>query len=183
MRVLISPASVHGATAEIGRSIAATLRENGIDADVTQPELIHDLHPYGGVILGSAIYGGRWKLEALAFIEEHARAIAALPCWIFSSGPITANEPSEPLEANHEAELLALTGAREHRLFGGALDLERLSPTEQGVARWVNVVEGDARDWHEVEAWASRIVAELTSAPLEEIPTPATQPLAFEEER
>lgn len=163
MRVLVSPASTHGATAEIGRAIAATLRRYGLDVDVAQPEHLHDLRPYSGFVLGSALYRGRWKAEALELLESHAELIGSKPCWLFSSGPIADDEPIEPLAPEEEERLMALTRAREHRLFGGRLDVDRLSAPERWVARWVKVASGDARPWKEIERWAISIAAELTA--------------------
>lgn len=163
MRVLICPASTHGATAEIGRRIADVLRRFGLDVDVAQPEHIRDLHRYDGFVLGSAIYGGRWKQEALTLIEEHAEVIAALPTWLFSSGPIMEDEPAQPLRPDEESKLMELTGAREHRLFGGRLDIDGLSFTERWLARWVKAKSGDARPWAEIEEWAIHIAALLVN--------------------
>lgn len=163
MRVLVSPASTHGATAEIGRAIAATLRRFGLDVDVAQPEHLYDLRPYSGFVLGSALYRGGWKDEAQHFIEEHAEVISALPCWLFSSGPVADGQPDTPLDPEEEERLTALTGAREHRVFGGRIDLDRLSEAERSVARWASISDADARSWDEIEAWATHIAAELVS--------------------
>ncbi len=165
MRVLVSPASTHGATAEIGRRIAETLRHHGLDVDVSQPEHITDLDRYAGFVLGSAIYRGRWKAEAVDLLRDHAEVISSRQCWLFSSGPIDESSPSEPLRPEHEAELLKASGAIEHRLFGGRLDVERLTPPERWLARWVKVREGDARPWAEIDQWAIRIAAALIAGP------------------
>ena len=161
MRVLVSPASTHGSTAEIGRAIAETLRRYGITVDVAQPEHIFDLRPYDGFVLGSAIYRGRWKTDAVDLITEHAEVIGAIPCWLFSSGPIADDAPTEPIDPDHLDTLISLTNAREHRLFGGRLDVESLSFSERWLARWVRVPSGDARSWREIDAWATTIAAEL----------------------
>lgn len=165
MRVLICPASTHGATAEIGRKLADVLRRFGLDVDVAQPEHIRDLHRYDGFVLGSAIYRGTWKSEALALIDEHAEVIAASPTWLFSSGPITEDEPFQPLRPDEESKLMAATGAREHRLFGGRLEIDELSFTERWLARWVKARSGDARPWAEIEEWAIHIAADLMNDP------------------
>jgi menaquinone-dependent protoporphyrinogen oxidase len=149
--------------------LADVLRRYGLDVDVAQPEHIKDLYRYDGFVLGSAIYRGKWKQEALDLIEEHSEVIAASPCWLFSSGPIMENEPSEPFRPDEEAKLMAATGAREHRLFGGKLDIDELSFTERWLARWVKAKSGDARPWVEIEEWAIRIAAELTSDELPRI--------------
>lgn len=165
MRVLVSPASSHGATAEIGRRIADVLRRHGLDVDVSQPEHITDLHRYDAFVIGSAVYVGQWKREAIELLERHAEIISSKPCWLFSSGPIDDEMPAEPLRRGAVAALLELTDAREHRLFGGRLDIDRLGRKERWLARWVKARDGDARPWREIEDWTIRIAAALLAAP------------------
>lgn len=161
MRVLISPASKHGGTAEIGRAIARELRKRGIDVDVTQPEDIYDLDRYEGFVIGSALYMGSWLPNARRFVEDHRDAISRKPTWLFSSGPLGSKRPAEPIHADLLEHLLMATGAREHRLFGGRVELERLSRPERFVARWVGVQDGDHREWDDIERWTAAIASSL----------------------
>ena len=94
------------------------------------------------------------------------------------SAPITDDEPIEPLAADEAERLLALTNAREHRLFGGRLDVERLSSSERWLARWVKVASGDARSWKEIERWATTIAAEMTAGRTLAPPTRRAEPKA-----
>lgn len=161
MRVLIVPASRHGSTAEIGRAIADSIRAEGIAADVSQPEYVFDLKPYAGHIIGSALYLGTWLDSALEFVNEHAAAIRRQPTWLFSSGPLGEARPEEPIHPELIERLMATTEAREHRLFDGRLDIERLSRTERFVARWVGAEDGDYRDWDEIDRWSRGIAKTL----------------------
>ena len=164
-RVLVSAASTHGSTAQIGRSIAATFRRYGIDVDVAQPEQITDLHRYDGFVIGSAVYRGRWKPEACDLLEEHQETIRSRPCWLFSSGPIGEGLPSEPLDPDEIPALMALTGATEHRLFGGRLEVDDLSFTERVLARFIGARDSDVREWHDIDRWATEIAAKLIAGP------------------
>ena len=161
MRVLIVPASRHGGTAEMGRVMAATLRSRGLDVDVSQPEHMFDLSPYGAAIIGSGLYLGDWLGPARAFVDDHRDALRGLPCWLFSSGPLGDAAPEEPINEDLVDYFLDWTGAQEHRLFGGRLELDRLSRTERYIARWVGAVDGDYRSMDEVEAWAASIADSL----------------------
>jgi menaquinone-dependent protoporphyrinogen oxidase len=38
------------------------------------------------VVLGSAVYVGRWLEAGACFVEEQADELAARPVWLFSSG-------------------------------------------------------------------------------------------------
>ena len=165
MRVLVSPASKHGGTAEIGRSIARILRSQGVDVDVSQPQDIHDLSHYEGFILGSALYMGSWIPAASVFIDEHADALKQHPTWLFSSGPLGDAKPEEPIDPDRLERLVSTSGARDHRLFSGRLELSRLGRTERFVARWVGAKDGDYREWDKIEAWASGIAMQLSQRP------------------
>ncbi|MDH3678959.1 MAG: flavodoxin domain-containing protein [Acidimicrobiia bacterium] len=173
MRILVSPASRHGGTAEIGRAIAGVLRGNGIDVDVTQPADIHDLEPYAGFVIGSALYMGSWLPAAKRFVDDHQEGLRRKPTWLFSSGPLGPAKPAEPIHADVVEHLIAATAAKEHRVFSGRLELDRLSRPERFVARWVGAEDGDYREWDEIEAWTADIAASLKA--LDE-PTPTPGP-------
>ncbi|MDH3294979.1 MAG: flavodoxin domain-containing protein [Acidimicrobiia bacterium] len=161
MRVLVMPTSKYGGTAEIGRAIAKTLREEGIDVDVSQPENLFDVSIYDGFILGSAIYIGKWLKRASRFVELHSEELKAKPTWLFSSGPLGPANPEQPIRPDVVEQLVQLTGAREHRILAGRLELDRLSPKERFIAQWVGAEEGDHRDWDEIEQWSRDIAAQL----------------------
>jgi len=161
VRVLIIPASRHGGTAEIGRAMATVLRGQGLDVDVSQPEHLFDLSPYGAAIIGSGLYLGDWLGPAKAFVDDHAEALRRIPCWLFSSGPLGDAAPEEPIGDEIVERLIEQTAASEHRLFGGRLELDRLSRTERYIARWVGVGDGDHRAFDEIEAWTTSIADAL----------------------
>lgn len=168
MRVLIIPASRFGGTAEIGRAMARTLREEGLDVDVSQPDQMFNLSPYGAHIIGSSVYFGEWLDSAVTFVGEHAVEIRSKPTWLFSSGPFGPGTPAEPVRVGLIDGLLELTGAVEHRLFGGRLELDRLPTRERFMARWVGADDSDLRDWDEIEQWTKGIAATLAKSPITE---------------
>ena len=94
MTVLVAAASKYGATAEIAEAIGRALREGGVAADVRPVEQAGDLAGYAGVVLGSAVYVGRWLEPGRRFVDEHAEELAAKPTWLFSSGPV--GDPPKP---------------------------------------------------------------------------------------
>ncbi len=96
MRVLISAASKHGSTAEIAESIGRVLRSAGLETIVMSPEKVASLGPYDAVVLGSAVYVGRWMDSATAFATRHEIVLKRRPVWLFSSGPL--GEPPQPID-------------------------------------------------------------------------------------
>jgi menaquinone-dependent protoporphyrinogen oxidase len=52
---------------------------------------------YDAVVLGSAVYLGNWMKPAKEFAVREAAALAAVPVWLFSSGPI-GSPPEDPAD-------------------------------------------------------------------------------------
>ena len=163
--VLVAVASRHGATREIAEAVGASLRRSGLEATVIDldeaPDRPIDVADHDAVVLGSAIYMGRWRRSARDFVEAHRSALAARPLWLFSSGPL--GDPPEPAE-DHAVELddlIADLMPYEHRIFTGRLDRAALGVREKAVVRIVKAPEGDFRDWDEIFDWARSITEAL----------------------
>jgi menaquinone-dependent protoporphyrinogen oxidase len=165
MTVLVAAASRHGATGEIADRIGADLAERGIDVEVRGLRDVKDVRGYDAVVLGSAIYLGKWMKEAVRFVDDHAGELAARPTWLFGSGSITGDPPigDDPnaIRPSLVEKLVSSTHAREHKLFGGKLDSSELGLAERLPVRMARGREGDWRDWQAVDAWAAVIANEL----------------------
>jgi menaquinone-dependent protoporphyrinogen oxidase len=155
--VLVAAASKYGATAEIAEAVGRALRESGISADVRPVEQVGDLSGYTDIVLGSAVYVGRWLEPARRFVEEHADELAARPTWLFSSGPVGDPPKPEAGQAVQVEPLMGKVNARGHRLFAGRIDKSRLGFGERALTLALRVPEGDFRDWEEIAAWAKTI--------------------------
>lgn len=170
MRILVAAASKHGSTAEIATALAAALRHHGAEVDVKAPEQVPDVGGYDVVVLGSAVYRSRWLRPAREFVETHAEALRQRIVFLFSSGPIA--EQGRPVNRPYDvSEVVARTGAREHRMFAGKLDPSVLGPGERVVARMIGARIGDFRDWDAIGAWAPSIIEQATGRPATPIPT------------
>jgi menaquinone-dependent protoporphyrinogen oxidase len=161
-RVLVTAASRHGATREIAEAIAGRLAEGS--AGLTAVALPVEQHPdparFTAVVLGSAVYTGRWLEPARGYAAAMVAALRERPVWLFSSGPI--GEPPFPPDAPHDvASMLRLTGAREHRLFPGRLDKARLGFGERAMVTAMRAPLGDFRDWDAIRSWADDIASDL----------------------
>lgn len=165
MRILVTAASRHQATTEVAQAIARTLERAHLEVVQLRPEEVGHLTAYDGVVLGSAIYSGRWLKPARDLVERTASRMRALPVWLFSTGPI--GDPLKPDGLPVDvAPMLELSGAREHRLFGGRIDKRELGFAEKAVVRMVGAAEGDYRPWDEIEAWAEEIATTLKAPAL-----------------
>lgn len=166
--VLVTAASLHGATAEIAVAIGNALADHGLAATVIPPGEVSDIDGYDAVILGSAVYAGHW-LDAASDLASRCRSgLAARPVWLFSSGPV--GEPTGKLAqamARDPVELPAIraaTCARDHQMFAGKLDRTALSLVQRAVLLAFPGLNGDFRDWDKVRHWADGIAQQLAAA-------------------
>lgn len=160
-RVLVAAASRHGATSGIAETIAWRLARAGLHTLAADADDVRTLAGWDAVVLGSGVYMGRWLPSARHVVEHLGDELRRRPVWLFSSGPV--GDPPEPAgeRAFDASELVASSGAREHVLFAGRLDRDRLTLPERAVVRVVGAAEGDFRDWDAVAAWADGIASDL----------------------
>jgi menaquinone-dependent protoporphyrinogen oxidase len=162
MKILVTVASRHGATKEIGAAIATVLSAAGHDVDQLDPALVTDVSTYDSVVFGSAVYTAHWLPDARDLVSRLADELAARPVWMFSSG--LATQPAT--SANSPHELLAMrerVGARGHRSFAGRLDRSNLAFAERAIIAGARAREGDHRDFAAVAEWAGQIASELSA--------------------
>jgi menaquinone-dependent protoporphyrinogen oxidase len=164
MNILVTFASKHGATEGIAEHIAARLQARGHDADVRPIDAVAALGVYDAMVIGSGVYFGAWLKDAAEFVRRNQALLAAHPVWLFSSGPTGQGSKDAEVPPKPVAELEAAIHPRDHRIFFGALNHERLSWPERMVLRAVHAPEGDYRDWSAIEAWAESIAQALTPA-------------------
>ncbi len=164
-KVLVTSATKHGATAEIAEKIGVVLREAGLEVDVIDVKQVNDLSPYTAVILGSAVYIGRWQKDAVKFLEKNEQALAARDVWLFSSGPTGDGDPVELMDGWRfpEGQQAIADRIKPHdiALFHGALELDDLGFIERTMIKNVKAPVGDFRDWDAIAAWATAVAGTL----------------------
>lgn len=160
MKVLVTAASKHGATEEIAEWIGEAMGAAGVAAVVRRPEDVASLDGFDAVVLGSAIYAGRWLDPAKALVDRLGPALADRPVYLFSSGP--AGDPPRPEGDPADAEpVIAATGAVDHRVFAGRIDRKLMGFGERAIVAALRVPDGDYRQRAEIDAWARSIAAAL----------------------
>jgi len=177
MKVLVVYASKHGATQGIAERIAKTLVAEGYETDVLSLPGTTGLHGYDACVVGSAVYMGHWRTEAMTFVRGRRASLAHRPVWLFSCGPLgTATTDAKGRDVRSAAmpkeaqELDEVLHPRDHHVFFGALDPLRLGTGERVLRKLpagrALMPEGDFRDWAEIDWWAKEIAQQLAEGAL-----------------
>jgi menaquinone-dependent protoporphyrinogen oxidase len=151
--ILIAYATKHGSTHEVAEAIGAALRAAGHRVDVADAAGVRDVNRYATVVLGGALYMGRWHRDAVAFLKRHQRALAQMPLAVFAMGPKTlfdADVASARAQLDHALASSPLEPASV-TIFGGVVDPSKLH------FPFSHMPVSDARDWAAIEAWAAEV--------------------------
>jgi menaquinone-dependent protoporphyrinogen oxidase len=152
--LLIAYATKKGSVAEVAEFIGATLRDRGLNVDVQPAHAVKSVDGYDQVVLGGALYMGRWHADAKAFMKRHHEALASLPVAVFAMGPLTLEE-KDVASARTQLDR-ALRPYRDVTpvsvaIFGGVVDPAKLR------FPFNHMPETDARDWEAIREWALEV--------------------------
>ena len=165
--VLVAYASKYGHTREIAERVAAVIEAAGLPVRLSSAADPHDLVGVRAVVLGSALYVGRWRAEAVDFLRLHRAALSDVPLFVFSSGPTGEGDLEKILEEWHlpdaVLDLLDEVGLADSVIFHGALEEGDLNLIERWVVRQAGVELGDFRDWDKIEAWAGEVAGRIAA--------------------
>ena len=111
------------------------------------------------MVIGSAIYMGKWMSEAVDFIKENRDVLRQVPVAYF----LVCMNLAQPTEEKR-AKVLSymdpiLKAVPEIKpvgigTFAGALDYNNLSWIYKKILKSKETPEGDFRDWNAIRAWA-----------------------------
>ncbi|MFD7459776.1 MULTISPECIES: flavodoxin domain-containing protein [unclassified Streptomyces] len=164
-KVLVAYGTTNGSTARIAETVADVLRTRGLTVETAPAGAVDDVTPYDAVVVGGALYAGRWHKDARRFVRRHRRALAERPLWLFSSGPLdsSAGERDIPPVPGVRRVMVRLD-AQEHITFGGCLE----EGARGFVARMIlrDGRGGDFRDFPGIERWAARVADEMAAPAL-----------------
>jgi len=120
---------------------------------------------YDIAVVGGAVYAGRWVENVREWTRAHSAALTAMPCWLFSSGPVSGPPFPSDEESVQHGRLLEWTDAREHRCFPGRIGIPILRPRERAMFITLRVKECDYRPKGDITAWAHGIAEESAGEP------------------
>jgi len=158
-RVLVAYATKRGSTAEIAEKIGEVLKKRQMQVDVLPARKVADLSPYKTAILGTAVYIGLWRREAVKFLKTFADELVKMPLRIFLSGPTGAGDPLE-LPGNWRfpeslRPVIEQVKPVEITSFGGRIESGKMNPFEKMIIKKVGAEIGDFRNWESIASWAN----------------------------
>ena len=157
-RVLIVYASRKGSTREVAEAIADRLEADGLRTVVQPASDRVDVSAFDAVVVGGALYMGRWHRDARRFLHRHRQVLGTVPVAVFAMGPGTMDDHAV---AGSLAQLeRALASVREISpvavaVFGGVIDPARLQ------FPFNRMPPSDARDWDAISAWADELAGHV----------------------
>jgi len=180
MKVLVAYASKAGSTKGIAEFIGERLRQRGVSADVYDVSSVQKPEAYDAFVVGSAVYMFHWVKEAKQFILNNRNILVSRPVWLFSSGPVGLQKTNSKGQDLKEVsvsgpkeidELREASNTRDHKVFFGALDGDKLGGAMGLTYRFMrrskavreSMPDGDYRDWKEIEAWTDGIADALSA--------------------
>jgi menaquinone-dependent protoporphyrinogen oxidase len=163
-RILVTYASRTGSTAGVAEAIGKTLAQGGADVDVVAMNDVKSLAPYGAVVAGSAIQGGKWLPEATQFVQAHRAELARKPFAAFLVCMTLAMKRGDTREqvAAWLDPVSSMVRPVSKGLFAGALDISKVPSWGDRLKFRLSVLmgvwsEGDHRDWNAIDAWAESL--------------------------
>jgi menaquinone-dependent protoporphyrinogen oxidase len=164
-KVLVAYASKYGATEEIAERIALKLSQTGLTVDIRKADEVYNLQNYSAIILGSAVYVGQWRKQAVKFLKKNVNALFEKPVWLFSSGPTGKGNPIDIMKGWQFPHVLQPIAdkikPRDIAFFHGEVNMVKINFFERLVMNKIHVPTGDFRNWDIIDQWALKIANSL----------------------
>lgn len=164
--ILVTYASKHGSTEEIALRIANRLQlHSDFSVDISPIHAAKHIEEYDALVIGSAIYMGKWLPEVTTFLIENTHLLSQRNVWLFASGPTEKRANNAAVKKADVPEEIRFDvkhiNPRDIVEFYGRLDPSQLSFLEKVVVRIVGAEAADYRDWENIDLWADGIAANL----------------------
>ena len=164
-KVLVAYGSRYGGTAEIAEEIGKVLKEEGLEVDVRSADHAVNAARYDAFIIGSGVYAGMWRKEAVNLVNNNEKMLSDKPVWIFSSGPTGEGDVKDlmsgweyPAKIRKAVETIK---PRDITAFHGVVYPDKLTFFHKLVLKMVKAPSGDFRKWDTISGWAKGIAGEL----------------------
>lgn len=173
-RALVAYATRLGSTREAAKAVAAGLRDAGLEVDVALARDVRGLTGYGLVVLGTALYVGRWHKDVRGLLKRHRGELTGRHVALFVLGPVKVPRDEDEWRSSRsqmEGQLARYPWLQpvSCELFGGRFDPKLLPFPLDRLAGAAPA--SDALDLDAVRAWARELAGRLSSA--QGVATPA----------
>jgi len=148
-RTLVAYATKHGSTREVAERIGELT-----GGDVWPAHAVESLEHYGAVVLGGALYMGRWHKDAHRFLKRFEAELGERPLAVFALGPV-GQEPVDAAQSRAQLDK-ALAGHPTVRPVGVEVFGGRIDPTQLRFP-FSHLEAADSRDWDAIERWAAEL--------------------------
>jgi menaquinone-dependent protoporphyrinogen oxidase len=164
MRVLVAYGSKMGGTAGLAEMIGSNLETAAFDVDVMPARAIKDMRSYEAVIIGGALYAGRWHKDTRSLVKRFRNDLVHPAVWFFASGPLDESAESQTIPPVPQIQkLMDLVHAKGYMTFGGRLPQDAKGFPASAMAKNHS---GDWRDADHVARWSAEIADDLRKLPL-----------------
>ena len=157
-RILVTYATKKGSTQEVAEAVALRLESHGFATVLLPAAEVEQLDDVDGIVIGGALYTGRWHPDARHFLKRFRQLLASRPLAVFAMGPRTTSE-EDVAEARKQLDhALAKIPDIEPvsvAIFGGVVQPDKLR------FPFSHMPASDARDWDAIRAWADDVATHL----------------------
>ena len=157
-RILVAYASLAGSTQEVAEDIGKTLGERGFSVDVVPVLDEPRVSDYQHVLIGSGVYGSKWRPEAVAFVEANQAVLSQVPVALFSVclAGLVKDEATLSERLVIFDPVRPLVNCVDEVLFAGKVDRRGVSLFLPGwLTRFFPTL--DFRDWDAIRSWAQTV--------------------------
>jgi menaquinone-dependent protoporphyrinogen oxidase len=155
--VLVVYATKHGSTERVARAVATAMQAAGAQVRIAPAVPFNEsLTGWDLVIIGGALYSGRWHRDAHRFLKRHRAELGSMPVAVFGMGP---RQDTEDAWHRSRDQLDRALGKRAWlkpvsvAVFGGVDPPRRHQPAPR-----------DLRDWSAIGDWARTVLATAVPA-------------------
>ncbi len=166
--ILVAYATRYGSTQEAAETVADALRQTGLPVDLRPMREVESLEHYDAIVLGAAIYNGKWHADAHEFLSQYEKILTQRPVAIFSLGPTTRNPAAKKRslgQLDKDLEKYPWLRPVALEMFVGRYDLSKM-----GLGKFGRLVPlSDQRDPNAVRTWANALPAQLEHAEISQL--------------
>ena len=172
--ILIAYCTLSGSTAEVAREMAKAMTDAGAAVTLKPMAEVQSIADGQTVILGGALYAGRFAKEFRRFVARFERELGKIHPWIFVLGP-TQKDPKHFRAAEEQArrQLARFTSLdpADVRILGGKFDPNHVNlpfPFSLALKFAANPLRkmpaSDIRDWDWIRSWAKAVAEHVNAA-------------------